>query len=313
MVSNIALPSSIFLQLAIRLSHATYKANFSNFTGLIYKNSSYDTPYHPVFYVYSQDNTLFVLTRGSKTYDDFATAAIFSEMTTEYGTFHTGYYKSALYVWKEVKDYVRDFSGKVVFVGHSYGAAVSQILHIFANDQFPRKGKKNSIPYESYCFAAPPTMNEEAYAPIKNYMFTFVNDDDIVPTISIPNCLNRFHLIAPVINIIPQDVLTKTVLNLLKLINITSLLDQQLFNMIYRAVPTCINAIKECEAGVPKLVKFTGGTVFQMKIGEPKKLAQCLIDPSTLNMLSITLNSVKNHHDERYIDLMDQIIPENFY
>ena len=313
MVSNITIPSTIFLQLVVRLSHATYKMDFSNFSGLVYKNSTYDSPYHPVFYVYSQDNTLFVITRGSKSYDDFATAAIFSEMTTEYGTFHTGYYKAALYVWEEVKDYVRDFPGKVVFVGHSYGAAVAQILHIFANAKFPRNAHKNSMPYESYCFAAPPAMDEKAYAHIKDYMYTFVNDDDIVPTLSIPNCLNRFHLFAPVISIIPQDVFTKAVLDLLKVINITSLLDQQLFNMIYKAVPTCVNAIKECEAGVPKFVKYTGGTVFQMKIGSPKKLTQCLIDQSTLNMLSITLNSVKNHHDERYMDLMDQLIPENHY
>lgn len=308
MASDLQLPSTIFLQLVIALSHATYKADFRNFTGMVLKYNTTDYHYHPVYYVYTQDNTLFIITRGSKTYDDFATAAIFSELTTKYGTFHTGYYKAALYVWDQVKDFVRDYSGKVVFVGHSYGAAVAQIMHIFANDQFPHK----KIPYESYCFAAPPAMNEEAYAPIKNQMYTFVNDDDIVPTLSIPNCLNRFHLIAPVISIIPQDIFTNAVLDLLKIINITSLLDQQLFNMIYRAVPTCVNAIKECEAGVPKYVKFTGGTVFQLKIGSPKKLSQCLIDPSTLNMLSITFTSVKNHHDERYADLMDELIPENF-
>ncbi|OHT00474.1 hypothetical protein TRFO_32838 [Tritrichomonas foetus] len=308
------LPSSVMLQLTIALIHCGYKNNFTNYTGILLHSCMDVSIYHPAYFVYFYNDELFIITRGSKVNDDYATAAIFSEITDEDNrTYHTGYYKAALYVWTNVKQYIDCMgpSRKVNFIGHSYGGAVSQILHIFAVNQYA--GLRDKSVFSSYCFAAPPTMGVGNESQIIESTFNIVNDDDIVPTLSVPNCLEKFRIIAPVLNLISTETLTVAVRDLLKVINITSLMDQDLFNMIYNAAPTVINAVKECESGVPKLVRYTSGNVFQLKKDHPKKLSQALIDPTeTLYELSIALNCIAHHKSERYQEICDEIIPENF-
>lgn len=298
--------------LTMRLIQAGYFYTFDGLPGLLYKYNNHSTVYRPAYWVYSQDNTLFIISRGSKIYPDFETAAIFTETLTDFGTFHTGYYKSALYIWNEVKEYVKYFPGPVKFIGHSLGAAVSQILHIFAANEFPEKFKTNQIPFETYAYAPPPTMNEEACLEIKDHVYSFVNDDDIVPTLSIPNLYKRLTLIEPVISIISTDTLVSLTRNLLKVINITSLMDQALFDMIYYAAPILINSVKEYDAGAPKFVEYPVGTVFQLKLNHPKQLSQCLIDPKEqLNIISISLNCIAHHKSERYVEIVKEILEEN--
>ena len=303
------IPSTVMLQLTISLIHCGYKNDFTNFSGIMLDSCWNVSKYHPAWFVYYYDNSLYVITRGSKVSDDYATAAVFTELTSEYGTFHTGYYKAAMYVWSNVKRYVEAFPnrGNVYFIGHSLGAAVSQILHIFAKNELPEKT------YYSFNYACPPVMSDGADSKIEKNAYTFVNDDDIVPTLSIPNSLEKFKLIAPVLNLIPTSALISAARDLLKIVNVTSLVDQDLFNMIYEATPTVIEAVKEYEAGEPKLVHYTTGTVFQFRIDDPKKLSQCVIDPKEkLYELSITANCIAHHKHERYQEVIEQVIPENF-
>ena len=58
MASDLQLPSTIFLQLVIALSHATYKADFRNFTGMVLKYNTTDYHYHKIVIYYVESTKI---------------------------------------------------------------------------------------------------------------------------------------------------------------------------------------------------------------------------------------------------------------
>lgn len=70
------------LQLGVRLSNSAYYANFSNYTGQVLYSSTNCEIEKPVFFVYTQDDALFIIIRGSQDDEDFGTDAEFTETIT---------------------------------------------------------------------------------------------------------------------------------------------------------------------------------------------------------------------------------------
>jgi hypothetical protein len=70
---------------------------------------------------------------------DFLSCAEFNETTTNYGTFHLGAYKSALFTLQGARPYVASFNGPVYFTGHSFGGTVAPINAIICMVDYPTK------------------------------------------------------------------------------------------------------------------------------------------------------------------------------
>lgn len=291
------------LQLGARLSNSAYYADFSNYTGqVLYSHTTCEIE-KPVFFVYTQDNSLFIVTRGSQDDEDFGTDAKFTETVTEFGVFHTGFLNAALYVYAETKDYINSWDGPVYFVGHSYGASVSQILNVMSYYYNP------DLNAYSFAFAPMPAMDITADDKIQDRLYAIVNDDDIIPTLSVPNVYEKFHVLYPTIRYVPTDILVGTLDALLKLMKLTTAIDSGMYNMLWDAVPTIVNAAKEYEKGVKKYVRYPAGNVYQLKINEPKTIEDAQINPEiALNTLAVQINSLNDHNCENYIAVVDQII-----
>ncbi|OHS95030.1 hypothetical protein TRFO_10746 [Tritrichomonas foetus] len=291
------------IQLCARLAQAAYDGNIdTKYQGQILYSNLDCRKEKPVFYIFKLDGVLYVSTRGSSDAADFATDVIFEETKTDYGIFHTGFFDAASFVYDSLKNYLDD-STEVRLVGHSYGAAVSQVLHVMLHRYNP------SVRVTSFAFAPVPSMNQIADDEVRDDMYAFVNDDDIIPTLSIPNCYKKFTFLFPTLHNIPSDTIIEKVDGLLKIIKFTSILDEGTFNMIWDAVPIIVINAKAYEEDVPKYVRYVSGKVYQLKAGRPKALSRALINQEIfLDELSVTLNCISDHLMANYIKVVDEII-----
>lgn len=291
------------IQLCVRLSNSAYLADFSNYSGTVLYESTTNEIEKPVFYVYTQDQALFIITRGSYSDADFSTDAKISETIQDFGVFHTGFFNAASYVYDQTKDYINSWNGPVYFLGHSYGASVSQILGVLTYHY------NTSVDFYSFAYAPMPSMDLAADDRIVDRLYAFVNDDDIVPTLSVPNCYQKFHILYPTIHNIPTDVLVNSMNVIVSIMHLTSAIDTGMYSMIYNAIPEIVIAAKEYETGVPKYVRYPSGNVYQLKINEPKSLETARVNPEiALTTLSVTFNSLSDHDCDNYIAVVDQIL-----
>ncbi|OHT01972.1 hypothetical protein TRFO_31046 [Tritrichomonas foetus] len=294
------------LQLVVRLAESAYNNDFDKYPGQVLYSNLVCEKMKPIFYIYTQDGALFVAIRGSQDNEDFATDTMFTETKTEHREFiHSGFYGAAQFVFETVKQYTKGFTGPIYFTGHSYGAAVSQVMHVMQYHEDP------TLDVTSFAFAPVPSMNLEADDEIRDKMYAFVNDDDIIPTLSIPNCYKRFTFLFPTLHDIPSDTIIDKVNSLLKIIKFTSILDSGLFNMIWDSVPIIVNAAKQYEQGEPKYVRYVSGTAYQLVEGKPKTLSKAKINQEIfLDTLSVTFSCLSDHNKENYVKIIDQIIEE---
>jgi hypothetical protein len=85
-------------------------------------------------------------------------------------------------------------------------------------------------------------------------------------------------------------------------------MEPDLAEVAYEAIPTWVHAIKEYEKGKSFYVRYVVGRVYQLRLGDPKALKDCLIDPAEkLNVLSVSDSAFENHHCENYVEVIDQI------
>lgn len=294
------------LQLTSRLAQAAYDGDFSAYSGKVLYSSTVCEKMKPVFYIYTQDDALFIIVRGSQDSADFATDTIFSETRTENRMyFHTGFYNASLYVLETARNYIKDFKGKVYFCGHSYGAACSQVMHVLIHQEFP------DVDAYSFAYAPVPSMDMQADDDIRDRMYAFVNSDDIIPTLSIPNCYQRFTFLFPTLSAYETDTIINRINTLLKIVRFTSLVETEMFNMIWDAVPIIVTAAKEYEAGAPKYVRYISGTAYQLYTGSPAKLSESKINQEIfLNKLSISLSCITDHSCSNYVQAIEELIEE---
>lgn len=142
--------------------------------------------YKPPFYC-----NIFIATRGFNTIVDGATDAMFHELSREFGDitiyFHQGFLQAAEYVFESISNLL-DYEN-VYFVGHSYGAAVSNVLCVLTklNDKYINRQ------VYSYAFAPPLSMSTIP-GHVQECIFSFINAHDIVPHLSLYNARNTIDL-----------------------------------------------------------------------------------------------------------------------
>lgn len=316
-----------FLRFCMDLTIYAYRGDFEHYTKDIIFKSLESKISQPAFYVLKlakYNDSIFVVTRGAVTTYDFQTILDMSEIKTEYGTFHSGFYKAAKFVYDKVKPILQDESNKskqVYFVGHSLGGAVSaSLILLFQN--------KN---YKSIVFGAPPVVDLSHSMKYENCIASFVAEHDLIPTLSVPNIAKQLKERIP-------DSFTPEMLNSKddqfhkRLINeFNKILDsfdtegvpagKEVVASLKNAAPLFIeNVIQLIRDKLDKVVRFTPGCVFHItKMNtdsenkqiplRKKKLSDFKVNATDeLDILSSSKSAVADHPPGSYESCLDMLI-----
>ena len=296
--------TKVMLELTIRLAGLAYDGPdaFAQVPGSLLHYTTECYIHQPLIYVFQHETGLFVVTKGSSEAPDFRTDMEFSQVINEFGVFHGGFVNAALWVWDQVKDFVVNYDGPVHFCGHSYGASVSAVLHVIAKASCPDKD------FYSYSYAQMPCMELETAELTKETMYTFVNEDDIIPTLSVPNCFERIKLLSPLISIIPSSWITAQLRGVIKLVKVVGAIEEEFMNMIYDSIPEIVEDAKAYEKGIEKYVRFVAGNIYHIDSDESLKVAETLIDPTeTLSCLSLTTDCISRHACDLYTKAINNL------
>lgn len=159
--------------------------------GLLYSYTD-NAKYYPCHFVYREGDILYITTRQTRTPDDWETDIDFVDHPAIFGTrtiyTHRGAYISAQHVYENTKQFIKAHNGKIVFTGFSLGGTVAQILLPMALYDPEMAGK------DMIClgFEGAPALE---YAPPEaaERIFMFINQDDIITTMSGPNLYDTYR------------------------------------------------------------------------------------------------------------------------
>jgi hypothetical protein len=296
----------LLVKLAMHLSVAAYRDDFSEFNGtILFSNRDVDFE-QPVYYVYLLDGNLWVINRGAESIYDFVSCAEFNETTTQYGTFHLGAYKSALYTLEGARPYVESFNGTIYFTGHSFGGAVAPINAIICADDYPTKD------INGIGFAAFPMVDDATNAKHKEKLAIVVNDVDLVPTLSVANLYVTLSALIPFFRDIDEDALIAFLEQILD--DFWLFLPTDLYNALHEVIPAVADAVLGYSHGEVRLIRYVPGHVYQLVEGNPKKLADTEIDPTkSLNALSLSIWALSEHNAGAYEEVVDELPNDQKY
>jgi hypothetical protein len=288
-------------------SYGGFKS-FKGYTVVTYSEAN--SRYHPNWYLVQDANKDYFLTiRGSISADDWLTDFEFDEVTKVISgysiNFHSGFYKAASNVYRKVESYMKNSKGKFYITGHSYGAAVATIICTLAKLNSQVSSKVNG----AICFAAAPSMS---YCPqvAYNYIATIVNDDDIVPTMSVKNAYN---LVKPALTIGTPTVVGVTALlkGATKVLEVASpnQFSKDLFKNLGASYDNLAkNIIKFHNTPSVYKVRYVSGTTYHLKKNK-KYLKDCIVSQAnTFNSVSLTFTSCTNHDLKNYDAKLKNII-----
>jgi hypothetical protein len=294
------------LKLAMHLSVAAYRDDFSEFDGeILYANREVDFE-QPVYYVYLLDGNLWVINRGAESVYDFLSCGDFNETTTDHGTFHLGAYRSALFTLQGARPYVESFNGTVYFTGHSFGGTVAPINAIITSDDYPSKD------INGIGFAPLPMVDDATNARHREKLASIVNDVDIVPTLSVPNLYVTFADLIPFFQEIDEGTLVAVLEGVLDAAWI--FLPTDLYNALREDIPAIADALLAYSHGEQRLVRYPPGHVYQLREFFPRRLQDTEIDPTvSLNALSISVFAFMEHNAGSYEEVVDELPDDQKY
>lgn len=298
--------SATLLKLAIRLSVAAYNNDFTEFDGeMIYKNTT-DGFLEPVFYIYKLDGNLWLVNRGSITQIDYLSCAEFNEKTTEYGTFHEGFYLASLATLSQAEKYISEFEGTIYITGHSYGASVAPVEYVILKNKYPLKD------INCLAFGPVPMMDNITAQKHADKIVTIINDLDLVPTLSVPNVYNKFSYLIPYIADTPKEEVIEQMEGWLDWAydKVPGLIGQMLYDALKADIPALVDAIIGYTQGEQRLIRYPAGVVYQIKVDAPKPIDECEVEPTKFDTLSVHWNAMTEHPDTVY-EAAVLAIPEN--
>ena len=301
-ITNFTIP---MLQLAMQMVEFTFNGSYEYFGGeLVAYNMTTDIE-APVYYVLKRSDALFILSRGSVDWNDYATDLEFSEVTNEYGTYHAGFFNASRYVYNNAKKWIQEATTPIYIIGHSYGASVATVLTTIAMHDNPTKD------INCIAFAPVPSMSVETNATYGHKMVVLYDNHDIFPTLSVPNVYERVKW-AFVVKL-PEE----QVINVIKAIiaGIEVLADpwsQAIYNALYNSIPKLVELLFEYDAKKDLKIRYCPGTVYHVYFNkEVKKLTDNIMDAqSELNAMSIHFSAFTDHYPSNYwkaVHLIDEI------
>jgi hypothetical protein len=292
--------SPSLVKLAMALSISAYSGDFSRFNGTLLYSQRDSAFEQPVFYVYKLDSNLWIVNRGASDVFDVLTCAEFNETTTSLGTFHLGIYHAAQFTLEKSRSYIEEFEGPIYFTGHSYGGTVAPLLQVLTLAEMPNKDL-NAIG-----FAPMPHMDDDTSTLHKDKIASFVNNADIVPTLSVANLYVTLRALIPFFEEIDEDALVAELESLLDLFWI--FLPTDLYNALREVIPDVADAVLGYSHGEQRLIRYPPGHVYQLFKDEPKPLAESEVDPTkVLNALSLSVEGFRDHPQSEYEVVVDQI------
>jgi hypothetical protein len=107
---------------------------------------------------------------------------------------------AADWIWPQIEPFLKSHNGPIYFTGHSYGGSVSGIFACFCASSTHRENPFFLTVTHPFlqCLRTPHFRCDET-------LYTFVNDDDIIPTLSIGNCYAYLHETFPLLSILPDS------------------------------------------------------------------------------------------------------------
>lgn len=263
--------------------------------GLIYSYTD-NKLYYPNHFVFNDTDILYVITRSTSSSVDWQTDFDLEEVNATFGNrtikAHRGFYYSATHIYQNTKEYIKNFTGKkIIFTGTSLGGSVSAVLCHIANTDPDMEGKEiiaigsASAPCMEY---VPPQIQEKT--------LLFVNQDDIITTVSIPNIYDTYRDSIEINNFQNQ------LLDDINQINSTS----SLFNAVKNLVKQYINVVN---ALVMKYhndknaikVRYLWGKIMHLKVNSTNCFFnQTLVNTTSINRLNLWGTAFEDHSLSQY-------------
>lgn len=287
------------------LAYAAYNGAGAFSGGTMKYSYTQNAQYRPVFYIYERQNCLWVCIRGSGSQDDWNTDFDYQESSHQFGSYsitcHGGFYRSAEFVYGQVKQYLYDYNGNIYITGHSYGASVSTIVSLMAMTDPKLSGKLAKM--GGFCFAAAPSV-DNIPSPLDKKICTFVYNNDIVPTLSL---VNAYNVIKPMI---PKSGVPTFLVKIALKTTIAILhekkqeFSQSLYNSIMANIDPIVDDINAYHTNKNHIkVSHVCGIVYAIN-NKDEKLEACLTPGENFNILSSSNTALDDHYQSKYVEAL---------
>ena len=294
------------LRRAMDFANRAYEgaASFSEFKIIAqYKENSL---FHPAYFVFESDSSLYVVVRGSHSTEDWQTNFEYKEKTVNFGEdsmkVHGGFYESAKNIYSEIKDKIKKYKGNIYITGHSLGGCVSIPLGLMIMTEKETKELKSYV----IAFAPAPVVEFIPRALLKRIV-TVANDKDIVCRLSIPCCHNLIRAL------IPKSGVPKALLKSALKLTLKHMQEHKetFGDTLYHAAMNSINKIVEDLANYHNdrgyvHVKYLTGLIYKLD-DQHSKLETCISSPAKFNSLTVSSKSVNDHYQSAYISMLEHL------
>ncbi|KAK8850265.1 hypothetical protein M9Y10_018393 [Tritrichomonas musculus] len=158
-----------------------------NLSNIVYECTVSDYYRVPYFVINSDElNTIFIAFRGSACLEDWHVDFLAAAIQFERGHVHEGVYFTALNIFNDFKEQIRDLAKKrnnrpIIITGHSLGGAVAGMMSILFKQEMP------TLNVRAICLAPVACLSPEIWEISSSYIRSYINYGDLVPFISYYN------------------------------------------------------------------------------------------------------------------------------
>ena len=288
---------------AMDLANKAY-TGLSAFTDVkVVKYSEENYLHHPCWFIVEDGNDVFEVVRVSGSDIDWETDLDFTEIQGNYGGekihTHGGFYNSGKNVFSEMKATLKGYSGKNIYVtGHSLGGSVSKVLGLMIMTDSETKNLNSYV----LSFAPAPAL---AYIPtsVNKRFAMFVNNEDVITTLSIPNGHSLVNGAMTTASFIPSSVVKaaiKGAVGLLK--NVPADFAKSLLKALENNIDKIVDAICAYhEDNTTAKVKNLIGTIYHFTSTSSTKLADIVASPSDFQTIHVSISACTDHTPENYV------------
>lgn len=277
-----------FLNKTIDIIHY-WKNNSFPKDGLLYLYTD-NKIYYPNHFVYNNSGILWICIRSTSSLDDWKTDFDMEEIDAKFGSrqmkVHRGFYWSAQHIYQNTKEYIMKHNGRIIFTGTSLGGTVCGVLAHMALTDPDLKGKDiNSIG-----FAGAPCME---YVPVeyRKRIIQFVNQDDIITTVSIPNLYDTVR------DAIEEGDVKQEIQSLVEKAKINASFYDNVAMMVNMSLDGIVERLNTYHKDKNSLkIRYIWGTVYHIKAANPyTPIKDLVVNATEINRVNIWGTAFQDH------------------